>query len=192
VLARPLDFEAKAQHTVSVKATDAYGKETVETFTVAVADLPDTTPVPPPLPPDLVLRGTAGANRLVGGSGHDRLHGHKGNDVLTGGAGRDTFVFDTKPHSRSNRDAITDYSAAEDTIWLSKKVFTKIAKKGALAKSAYWAGTKAHDPNDRIVYNKKTGVLFYDEDGTGAKAAVQIAVLKNKPASFSAAELFVI
>jgi serralysin len=112
--------------------------------------------------------------------------------VLSGGAGQDVFVFDTKAHSRSNRDTVTDYSAAEDTIWLSKTVFTKIAKKGALAKSAFWAGTKAHDANDRIVYNKKTGVLFYDEDGSGAKAAVQIAVLKNKPASFSAAEFFVI
>ena len=52
--------------------------------------------------------------------------------------------------------------------------------------------TAGHDANDRIVYNKKTGVLFYDEDGSGAKAAVQIAILKNKPASFSAAEFFVI
>jgi Ca2+-binding RTX toxin-like protein len=192
VLARPLDFEAKTQHIVSVKATDAYGEETVQTFTVTVTDLPDTTPVPPPLPPNLVLRGTAGANRLMGGAGNDRLYGHKGNDVLSGGAGQDVFVFDTKAHSRSNRDTVTDYSAAEDTIWLSKTVFTKIAKKGALAKSAFWAGTKAHDANDRIVYNKKTGVLFYDEDGSGAKAAVQIAVLKNKPAGFSAGELFVI
>jgi Ca2+-binding RTX toxin-like protein len=182
VLARPLDFEAKAQHTVSVKAADAYGKETTQSFTVTATDVAE----------HLVLRGTTGANALVGGSGNDQLYGGKGNDVLSGSTGRDVFVFDTKPHSRSNRDTITDYSAAEDTLWLSKTAFTKIAKKGALAKSAFWAGTKAHDANDRIVYNKKTGVLFYDEDGSGAKAAVQIAVLKNKPAGFSAAEFFVI
>ena len=42
-----------------------------------------------------------------------------------------------------------------------------------------------------MVYNKKTGILYYDEDGTGTKAAVQIAKLVNK-ASLSKNDFFVI
>jgi len=181
VLARPIDFEAKAQYAVSVKSTDAYGAETVQSFTVTATDVAE----------HLVLRGTSAANALAGGSGNDTLYGGAGKDVLTGGTGQDLFVFDTRPNTRSNLDTITDFSAADDTIHLKKSVFTKIAQKGALSSQAFWSGAKAHDASDRIVYNKKTGILYYDEDGTGTKAAVQIAKLANK-ASLSKNDFFVI
>jgi serralysin len=38
---------------------------------------------------------------------------------------------------------------------------------------------KAHDANDRIIYDKKKGVLYYDQDGTGSKAAIEIATIKK-------------
>jgi Ca2+-binding RTX toxin-like protein len=38
-------------------------------------------------------------------------------------------------------------------------------------------GTKAHDADDRIIYNKATGALYYDDDGTGAHVQVQFATL---------------
>ena len=70
-------------------------------------------------------------------------------------------------------------------------MFTKIAQKGALSSQAFWSGAKAHDASDRIVYNKKTGNLYYDEDGTGAKAQVKIATLANK-ANLTYDDFFVI
>ena len=33
---------------------------------------------------------------------------------------------------------------------------------------------------DRIIYHKATGALYYDSDGTGAAAQVKIATLSNK------------
>ena len=41
--------------------------------------------------------------------------------------------------------------------------------------------TKAHDTDDRIVYNKTTGQLFYDADGSdGPAKAMLFATLSNK------------
>jgi len=42
-------------------------------------------------------------------------------------------------------------------------------------------GATAGDANDFIVYDKTTGALFYDQDGSGGTAQVQIALLANKP-----------
>lgn len=112
-------------------------------------------------------------------SGDDWLSGGFGNDTLTGGRGWDGFIFDTKPHSKANVDRILDYSAATDTIYLARSVFTKI-KAGWINKSAFVIGTKAKDKSDRIVYNSKNGDLFYDPDGTGKAAQVKFAVMAPK------------
>ena len=93
---------------------------------------------------------------LIGGAGNDFLNGGFGNDVLTGGAGKDAFVFDTKPHKSSNKDAINDFKVVDDTIHLDNAAFTKVGSNGTLKASAFWANTtgKAHDSNDRIIYDK--------------------------------------
>jgi len=137
-----------------------------------------------------ILMGGAGNDYLIGGTGNDRLVGSAGKDVLTGGAGQDIFVFDTKPSTLTNIDRITDFSVADDTIYLSRKIFSKITKSGILAKDAFYAGAKAHDTSDRIIYSKTTGKLYYDDDGTGAHAAVQIAQLA-KGLKVSAADFLV-
>jgi Ca2+-binding RTX toxin-like protein len=48
-----------------------------------------------------------------------------------------------------------------------------------LAKKEFHIGTKAHDGNDHVIYNKKSGALYYDADGTGAKEAIQVAALSR-------------
>jgi serralysin len=58
-------------------------------------------------------------------------------------------------------------------------VFSHIAHKGVLARDAFYAGAAAHDASDRIIYNNKTGALFYDDDGIGQHAAIQIATLST-------------
>ena len=46
-------------------------------------------------------------------------------------------------------------------------------------KAFFTIGAKAKDANDYLVYNKSKGVLYYDIDGSGGKAAVEIATLKK-------------
>jgi serralysin len=159
--------------------------------------VPGTPSVPGtgPGPQNLVLVGTRRADRLVGGDGNDLLFGKLGKDVLTGGLGRDAFVFDTRPNKKTNLDRIADYSVADDTIWLENKVFTKLGKAAKPVKlnKKFFAFDKAKDGNDHIVYVKKTGALFYDQDGSGtAHAAVQIATLTKNLKGFSAAEFLVV
>lgn len=55
---------------------------------------------------------------------------------------------------------------------------------GALLAEAFWSADGAvagHDPTDRVVYNSATGSLYYDPDGSGPSASVQIAVLDGHP-----------
>lgn len=188
LLARSLDYETgPRQFTISIEAKDAYGKTTSQSFTLDLTNVVETNP--------LTLTGTAGTDTLVGENGHDKFTGNAGRDLLTGGAGQDVFVFDrlgrtNAAHKRAELDTITDFNRTDDTIWLQKSVFKAISKKGVLASSAFYAGTKAHDASDRVIYDKKSGAVWYDADGTGSKAAIQIATLQNKPATLTAADFF--
>lgn len=127
---------------------------------------------------DDVVYGRAGNDTINAGSGHDTIYGGTGNDYLTGGSGRDYFVFDTKASSR-NIDTISDFSVKDDTIIIDHLIYRGVGKSGDLASSAFWSNTtgKAHDTTDRIIYNSKTGGLFFDADGTGSGTAVQFAKL---------------
>ena len=117
--------------------------------------------------------------------------------TLVGDGGRNTFVFDTKPNKKTNVDSVWDYDVPNDTIWLDNKVFAKLGKSGSLTKPAalnkafFKVGDKAKDKNDYLIYDKKTGILSYDVDGSGAKEAIDIARLK-KGLALTAKEFFVI
>lgn len=128
----------------------------------------------------LMLKGATGngndlANRITGSSGADRIDGKGGNDWLTGGAGNDSFVFDTALDGTRNVDTITDFKPHADVILLAADTFAGIGAKGALASSAFEAGTAAHDAADRIIHDRATGDLFFDADGIGAGAMVKFA-----------------
>lgn len=121
------------------------------------------------------LSGMQGADRLFGLDGNDVLNGGAGNDQLAGGAGRDKFVFDMRPSKANNRDRILDFVVVDDTIVLENAVFTKLGKAGKLSAGTFWTGTAAHDATDRIIYNKASGALLYDPDGSGRGASVHFA-----------------
>nr|WP_279306627.1 calcium-binding protein [Microvirga solisilvae] len=163
--------------------TDYLGGVEFALFSDRIYTLPPVPPVGPVTPDtpavkNLTFKGSTKADRFVGGKGHDLLNGGLGNDRLTGEEGQDTFVFSTK--LAKNVDRVTDFKHADDTIKLSKAIFSKI-EKGMLSKGAFWIGAKAHDTNDRIIYNKDTGNLFYDADGTGKKyGAIKFAQLNAK------------
>lgn len=145
------------------------------------------------------LIGNAAANVIKGGTVAaaqvaDKLNGGLGHDTLSGGLGRDTFIFDSKLSS-ANIDKITDFSSVDDVIHLENTgIFTALGSaRGTLSAAKFWSSTtgKAHDTNDRILYNTRTGELFYDPDGTGRQAAVEFANLTNK-AKITAADFVII
>jgi serralysin len=132
----------------------------------------------------LTLVGTAGSgvgndlgNTLVGNASANTLSGRDGRDSLTGGAGDDRFLFNTALESAPNRDEITDFLVADDTIVLDRTIFTAITANGRLSEAAFVTGSAAADGSDRIIYERTTGNLYYDPDGTGAAAKVLFAHL---------------
>jgi Ca2+-binding RTX toxin-like protein len=135
---------------------------------------------------DLIV-GTAGANTLTGnggvdfmfgGAGADTLNGGAGNDTLSGGIGNDVFVFNSA--TANNLDTILDFTTGADKIQLSKSIFANLGATGNLTENSFWSAAgavKGNDANDRVVYNTTTGALYYDADGSGSGAYVQIALL---------------
>ncbi|MEI6643400.1 MAG: calcium-binding protein [Novosphingobium sp.] len=127
------------------------------------------------------LKGNSGANLLNGGAGNDVLSGGLGNDTLIGGRGADKFLFDSAPAGATNVDLVRDFSRKEgDLILLDKAVFAGLGPAGGLASGAFLASataTAALDGDDRLVYNTATGQLWYDVDGLGGQAAVQITTI---------------
>jgi Ca2+-binding RTX toxin-like protein len=120
------------------------------------------------------LRGNGGSDTIIGGSGNDRINGGYGNDFLYGDSGRDLFVFDSALNALENVDRIRSFSVTSDTILLDDAVFTGLAR-GRLADAAFFRGAAAHDSNDRIIYDRATGAVYFDPDGDGAAAQVQFA-----------------
>jgi Ca2+-binding RTX toxin-like protein len=138
----------------------------------------------------------AGADKVNGGAGNDVIWGSAHKDVLTGGKGkfsRDAFAFDykvTKNNYKKHLDKITDFEVKYDSIYIDdkafgNKAFKKIGKKASvdspkkISKAFFTIGDKAKDKNDYLIYDKAKGVLWYDADGTGAAAAVQLTTLSK-------------
>ena len=75
------------------------------------------------------LVGGDGSDTLIGGNGNDTLIGGNGNDTLDGGLGQDTLTggtgndfFRLGEIGLANRDLITDFSVADDTIILANSL----------------------------------------------------------------------
>ncbi|MBD2745718.1 hypothetical protein IC232_03315 [Microvirga sp. BT688] len=173
-----IDYEQATSHTIKVKVTDLAGVSVTQAFTIEVKDVGKEDSVGGGGRD--VLKGGKGGDKLNGGEGDDRLFGGDGLDVLTGGKGKDAFVFNTKANTKTNKDKITDFNVKDDSIYLENSIFTKFGKKGSesspfkLSKNNF-ANDKAKDKDDYIVYNKKTGVISYDADGSGKAKAVEVA-----------------
>ncbi|HEY8380993.1 MAG TPA: calcium-binding protein [Microvirga sp.] len=129
------------------------------------------------------LRGNAGNDTLDGGADADMLAGGLGKDKLTGGTGKDVFVFDTRL-GKSNVDKISQFSVKDDSVYLDNAIFKALgrgteAKPGRLKKDMFAIGTEAADASDRVIYDNKSGKLFYDADGADGRAQVLIAQLSR-------------
>lgn len=124
------------------------------------------------------LMSSGGNDTLMGGGGNDTLFGGSGNDSLQGGSGRDVFVFENQ--LQRNVDVIVGFKHVDDTIRLENYYFRGLAT-GRLEAGAFRANNSgfAADRTDRIIFEKDTGSLFFDSDGSGGAARVKFAVLSG-------------
>ena len=126
------------------------------------------------------LSGGGGAKTVDGGTGNDTLNGFI-NDTLTGGGDMDIFnLFKLDSLSIQDIDTITDFSVVDDTINVSAGSFDGGLTVGApITAAQFTICSAASDASDRFIYNKNTGALFFDSDGTGGTAQVQFASLST-------------
>ncbi|WP_262270271.1 hypothetical protein [Microvirga yunnanensis] len=143
-----------------------------------------------------ILKGDGGNDTLSGGAGKDKLYGSSASKGLKDS---DVFLFDTdlknnRAEANRHKDVVYGFEHKKDAIWLDgdvfrTKAFTSLDRKGGDVKAqkigkAYVALGSAKDGNDYIVIKtigtKKAQILF-DPDGSGRKAAVEIATIHYEP-----------
>jgi Ca2+-binding RTX toxin-like protein len=118
-----------------------------------------------------LLRGLAGADSLSGGQGADTLEGGLGADTLAGSGGFDHFLWLAPAEGG---DTVVDFRPGDDRLAFAASGFGGLAAI-TLAQDAPAGGAA------QFVYTQASGVLEWDADGTGAGAAVVVAVLTNTP-----------
>ena len=131
------------------------------------------------------IKDTGGATKLIGSALGDLIIGGTGNDTLTGGKGDDFFVFNTQIN-KNNVDLITDFVSGKDHLQLSKAIFAGLntdvgTGNGTVLKASEFVSSKTATQgtttSSHLIYNSTTGALYYDADGNGKGAAVEVAIL---------------
>lgn len=125
-------------------------------------------------------------NTLTGNAASNMLDGGLGADTLTGGAGKDFFVFKATDYT-SETDTVTDFMSGADKLQFSATVFTSLqtdvavtAKGVSLKSTDFISGTSvtaSSNTGAHLLYDTDSGTLFYDADGAGANAGVEVALL---------------
>lgn len=117
------------------------------------------------------LYGLGGSNVLKGGDGNDFLSGGEGNNTLWGDAGNDTFHLFASTKSTSF-SRIKDFGDGKDLIGLSARGAE--LQPGYLDSAQFHKGKAATSADQRIIYDKKSGDIYFDPDGTDVTSQVRI------------------
>jgi len=121
------------------------------------------------------LYGMEGNDILIGGAGSDLLYGFSGNDTLTGGAGVDYFVLITP--TDQGVDLFTDFVPGEDKIAFIGKYFPTLPTTITAADFLAGVGKTKPDAGQHLIYNSKSGDLYFDVDGLASTPSIKIAVV---------------
>lgn len=118
------------------------------------------------------LWGSTGNDALYGGDGDDSLYGGDGSDTLFGGLDHDSFVFQKVDAWHQTVDKIADFQSGSDTISLNHNAFAGLTT-GSIASISFVANStgQAEVSQDRIIYDKATGWLWFDRDGSNGNYA---------------------
>ncbi|MBE9115730.1 S8 family serine peptidase [Lusitaniella coriacea LEGE 07157] len=122
-----------------------------------------------------VLRGGTGNDLLMGREGNDWMIGEGETDILIGGGGSDYFTFYSPVEGI---DQIVDFNGVEDWIVVSASGFGGgLVANSAIASAQFTLGSSASSFSHRFIYDFANGNLFFDQDGIGGTAQVQVAAL---------------
>lgn len=183
-----LDFELKRNYNLKIRVmkageTDPDDWHLEETLPITIRDWQGENINTGTTGNDTLLGGTGG-DTLVGGDGNDILGGGIGRDRLTGNAGSDVFRFDRAATAVAHRDVIVDFESGVDKIQLSHAMF-RLGSTGVLNAARYVEGPEATTAGHRLIYHKDAAggaKLYYDPDGAGVAAKIEIATFLNNPA----------
>ena len=107
------------------------------------------------------------------------MNGGTGKDTMTGGSGNDDFnFFQVGP---ADADTITDFKSGQDEIWLWDDAF-ELGSDKFLKSKQFLAGdglTEATKGSHRVIYDTKSGKLYFDKDGKDGDDSVLIGILKG-------------
>jgi Ca2+-binding RTX toxin-like protein len=122
-----------------------------------------------------ILSGKAGNDILIGSNADDILSGGLGSDTLTSGADFDTFLFSSKSEGI---DTLTDFNVNQDIIQVSGANFGGGLVAGEnISASQLSFSLGAVTATTRFIFDKPTGKLYFDIDGSGSNAYIQLASL---------------
>jgi serralysin len=122
---------------------------------------------------DNVITGLDGNDVLLGGGGNDSLDGGSGNDILVGGAGADRFAFEYAG-AANGFDTVADYAHGTDSLWFNGADYG-VSVGGTLSANMFTTGASAAGTHAQFVWDAANHTLYWDDDGTGADAAIAIA-----------------
>ena len=116
---------------------------------------------------DNLITGNASDNVIVPGLGVDSMYGD---------GGADTFVFGEADGTA--KQGIWDFSD-DDRVALESRFFVGLDKDGdgKLDDSAFAYGKVATTSGPQVLYDKNSGNLYYDSDGTGSKSPQLIVTM---------------
>jgi len=110
-------------------------------------------------------------------------------DKLTGGRGNNNFRYDflsTEGGIDGDLqievgDIITDFLPRFDTIQVDDVGFGGGLQEGAITQEQFPLGSRVQDTSDWFIYNRSISTLYFDSDGTGSTAQIQLATLSGNP-----------
>ena len=148
---------------------------------------------------DVSALGNAADNLLVGNAGSNLLEGGAGVDTLTGGEGGDQFMIAYNGAGK-NPDVITDFVSGTDllmidfsSLGLSAQALSLLSS-GALSADSFVKGVGVNplDPNDYFILDTATGILYFDEDGSGPLSRIPLVKFTGGvDTRFNAGDVFV-
>ena len=127
-----------------------------------------------------MLIGDDGNDVLKGNDGSDTLTGGAGNDEITGGLGSDVIVFNSALGS-NNVDKVIGFISGTDRIQLDHSIFSQFSSGSPVSSNNLVIGSGktavAAQSDDYLIFDSKSGSLYYDADGNGAGKAIKFATL---------------